>query len=182
MFFQVQPDLKSSGVDIEGQLDEVEVWQRLCRAWRQPDNQEKGPELKKVERMSALHWLRSTQNVLVQTLGVGFSHFILEDGSQEAAVALGSDCPVLTLALDQCSVGLSASWFMQYVLQMSMIVLPDPSHGNHNDLQGAIRSCSSKLWATVLRTTLAFNAIYGPMAGRGSVGSLVRGEGGVPTA
>ena len=161
---QVQPDLKNAG-DIFEELNETEIWQRLSRAWRHADNSEDAHSLRKVERLSALHWMRSMQNVLQQTLGMGFSDFVLEDGSLETAVAMGSNFPVLTVSLDQCSVGFSASWFMQYVLQMSMLVFPDPSHGNHNDLQGALRTCSSKLWSTVLRTTLAFNAIHGPWQG-----------------
>eukprot|EP00971_Amphidinium_carterae_P044832 881519-Amphidinium_carterae.3 len=52
------------------------------------------------------------------------------------------------LTVDQCSIGLAASWYMQYRMGMSLLAWPDPSHTNHNDLQGALRE--TRLWATVL--------------------------------
>ena len=58
---QVQPDLKSAG-DIFEELNETEIWQRLSRAWRHADNSEDAYSLRKVERLSALHWMRSMQN------------------------------------------------------------------------------------------------------------------------
>ena len=160
----------------------MEIWQRICRSWRVPDNTESGTELKKVERAAALHWLRSTQNALKKSVGVGLSFFVISDDTPEHARALGGKCPVLTVSVDQCSVGQSAAWFMMYVLQISMIMLPDPSHGNHNDLQGALRSCSANLWATVLRTTLAFNALHGPWHGGAVWGRLCEAKDEYPRA
>eukprot|EP00975_Prorocentrum_lima_P020183 4248976-Prorocentrum_lima.AAC.1 len=46
--------------------------------------------------------------------------------------------PILTLTLDQCAVSYSACWYLMCHEHLNVALLPDASHGNHNDLHGAI--------------------------------------------
>eukprot|EP00975_Prorocentrum_lima_P056729 11898196-Prorocentrum_lima.AAC.1 len=82
--------------------------------------------------------------------------------------------PVLTLALDQCTIGRSGSWYLSAMHHVSMFLLPDPSHGSHNDLRGAVKH-TQDLWLTVLLCTPAFNSLYGPWRGTGFWGQLCEG-------
>ena len=57
---------------------------------------------------------------------------------------------------------------------MDIVLLPDASHGNHNDLHGAIRSCRG-MWLTILLCHMAFNSLAGPWNGTALWGQLQEG-------
>eukprot|EP00971_Amphidinium_carterae_P232947 4623113-Amphidinium_carterae.1 len=65
--------------------------------------------------------------------------------------------PCLALALVQCSGGWSGVWFLIYAKQATVVVHPDSSHGNHDDIHNAIKRTGS-LWHVVLRTSLGNRA------------------------
>ena len=79
--------------------------------------------------------------------------------------------PCVAMPLGQCSVGWSGCRYLTHVHHLVLSVIPDPSHGNHNDFKMAVQYCGD-LHFTVLFTTMVCNHMFGPWLGAAFWGQL----------
>ena len=77
---------------------------------------------------------------------------------------------ILTMGCDQASTNWALSFFLMHHCGVSMVVMPDYSHGMDNDVCGAAKQAG--LWPYVVWTTIVINMPWGPWAGQMFWGKL----------
>jgi hypothetical protein len=127
-----------------------------------------------VLRGKSYQFIRGVDHGMQVSCGFGLIYFFLlfatgQSAAQQRAEerSLDQENPlpfrVLSISIDQGSVGWAAMWFLIYHVGLSICVVNDPSHRVYNDLCLAIKACN--LWWVVVLTRVAFNMSYGPFDG-----------------
>lgn len=72
--------------------------------------------------------------------------------------------PLLSVCIDQGSVGFSPMHYMLFGLQANCVLISNPSHRSWNDLKHSIKQ--SSLWECVVASGVAMNVGFGPFEGQ----------------
>lgn len=129
----------------------------------------------KMQRIATHTFLVALNHVLKVCTGHGLEQYRTASTPLEPGVVLSDPNiderrktlgdAILTVAIDQCSVGWSAVICLMYALRLRVVPIFDPSHRCWNDVELAIGS--SNLWDVILLVTLLLNLNYGPWEGAG---------------
>ena len=119
-----------------------------------------GPAGKKLYRKSAYWMLLAINKMLVLATDMGLEQFTLaEDTADGASSKFEFPRRLLSIAADQCSVGLSACTFL-LSLPVAVNFNMDMPHRFHNNDLGGLRAAGC--WEIVLLLRLVWNVHYGP--------------------
>lgn len=131
-------------------------------------NKRNTQDANKKPRLAALEFLRCLNNGFASSWGVRLEFFLpQEDRAEEAeaveksmSVSVPKVLPAAVLAMDECSIGWSALYFLMFHLQGNILGLRDPAHRAHNDFKLSVKA--SGFWPTIVSTVLVFNLPHGP--------------------
>ena len=128
------------------------------------ENEQKHRTLKG-QRRKARQFLQALDHGLLTSTGVGLKHFVPDPLAADTQLDINQPGPlnILSLSIDQGSVGWAASWYAMLHLKAALVLHIDPSHRCHNDLQLAYKA--SGLWGHMVLTSILYNFSYGPFDG-----------------
>jgi hypothetical protein len=189
--YQVLPDFKGQvwSFSMEQALgDEQQAELARCKSWfnsgvrRFLDHEglEKGDIPAKLHRRPTYSYLLSLDHILKLLTGQGLERFAKPLAAPDAVTMqqampgalqgnLGTkplaleQTPVLSVAMDQCSVGVSAASFCNFHLGLRVEPIYDPAHRTWNSERAGL--ISAGFFEMVLLFTLPYNLNYGPWLG-----------------
>ena len=142
---------------------QVALWQERLDQFFEPVHAKSGGKkatvVKRRDRLCALDWMKSLDNSLAVSFGVRLKHF-MPDAQDAQSPSEPRKNNVLTLVMDEGSVGWAAFWFMSGHLNLRVVGRRDPLHRASNDWKNAVKA--SALWKVVTRTCLVWNLAHGP--------------------
>lgn len=115
---------------------------------------------KKQYRVASWEWLCALDNMLTSCRGSGIAAFTPDIGKPVAEQSL----PLLSVCIDQGSVGFSSMHYLLFGLQANCVLVSDPNHRSWNDLKHSIKQ--SGLWECAVAPGVAMNVGFGPFEGQ----------------
>lgn len=133
-------------------------WKLLCESYL--FGQEQVAKFKKpvCNRVVAFDHGLAVDNALKLATGSGLKAFQEVEGEEP-----DFDQPVLTIAMDQGSIGMSWMWYAINKIRLRIHPLWDPSHRMWNDVRGALSAAGC--WPFILIHTILLNLFLGPWNG-----------------
>ena len=127
--------------------------------------QEGAPKPKRLQRVAAFDFGLALDHAILASTGKGLAHFAEPQEERDAWPPNPKDLSpaILTLSVDQGSIGFAWVWYAVGPLRLRLLPLFDPLHRSWNDTKGAIGAAG--LWTFVLLHTICCNAFHGPWNG-----------------
>ena len=134
------------------------------------EGDEAGPKPNARHRLSTFWFIMGMDAMLRHCTGAGFERFrtaatkLLPEGQANRAdlcpASLDGKPYLLSVCVDQCSVGWAAGYFLRYEMKLNVEFVMDPSHRFWRDIKLALGD--ARLWHVILMLGIPWNVNYGP--------------------
>lgn len=149
---------------------EVEAWRAQALEFLEGTPIEEDKAIAKQHRKSAYAFLCALHNALSAVVPKGLLAFEprgdpagIGEKPQETGAGDSTGDNILSLTIDQGSVGWAASQFLLRHESYNLLLLADPNHRSWNDVCASLKL--SKLWPVVLMSKVLFDTNIGPWDG-----------------